>query len=33
MRDLAGLREKVVALWPHLDERARRLFAARPRRT
>jgi hypothetical protein len=28
MRDLGGLREKVAVLWPHLDERARRLFAA-----
>jgi hypothetical protein len=27
-RDLSALREKVVRLWPHLDERARRLFAA-----
>ena len=28
MRDLGALRKKVTALWPHLDERARRLFAA-----
>ena len=28
VRDLDALREKVAALWPHLDERARRLFAA-----
>jgi hypothetical protein len=30
MRDeeLAALRERVTQLWPHLDERARRLFAA-----
>jgi hypothetical protein len=27
-RDLAALEEKVTRLWPHLDERARRLFAA-----
>ena len=27
-RDLGALREKVSRLWPHLDERARRLFAA-----
>lgn len=27
-RDLGALREKVARLWPHLDERARRLFAA-----
>jgi len=26
--DVNALREKVAALWPHLDERARRLFAA-----
>ena len=26
--DLGALREKVAGLWPHLDERARRLFAA-----
>jgi hypothetical protein len=28
MGDVAALREKVAALWPHLDERARRLLAA-----
>jgi hypothetical protein len=28
VRDLNALRKKVAALWPHLDERARRLFAA-----
>jgi hypothetical protein len=27
-RDLGALEEKVTRLWPHLDERARRLFAA-----
>jgi hypothetical protein len=27
-RDLSALREKVARLWPHLDERARRLLAA-----
>jgi len=27
-RELEALREKVARLWPHLDERARRLFAA-----
>ena len=27
-RELDALRERVVRLWPHLDERARRLFAA-----
>jgi hypothetical protein len=27
-RDLDALQEKVARLWPHLDERARRLFAA-----
>lgn len=27
-RDLGALKEKVARLWPHLDERARRLFAA-----
>jgi hypothetical protein len=27
-RDLKALRERVNRLWPHLDERARRLFAA-----
>ena len=27
-RDLGALREKVARLWPHLDERGRRLFAA-----
>jgi hypothetical protein len=26
--DLGALREKVARIWPHLDERARRLFAA-----
>ncbi len=26
--DLRSLQEKVARLWPHLDERARRLFAA-----
>src|SRR3990172_1073751 len=28
MSDLRALREKMASLWPHLDERARRLFAA-----
>jgi hypothetical protein len=28
VKDLRALREKVAQLWPHLDERARRLFAA-----
>ena len=28
MTDSHGLKAKVAALWPHLDERARRLFAA-----
>ena len=28
VRDLRALQEKVARLWPHLDERARRLFAA-----
>lgn len=28
MSDLSALQEKVARLWPHLDERARRLFAA-----
>ena len=28
MTELGALREKVAQLWPHLDERARRLFAA-----
>src|SRR6202158_4835494 len=28
MTDLRSLQEKVALLWPHLDERARRLFAA-----
>ena len=28
MADLAELREKVGLIWPHLDERARRLFWA-----
>jgi hypothetical protein len=27
-RELGALRERVARLWPHLDERARRLFAA-----
>ena len=27
-RDLSALEDKVARLWPHLDERARRLFAA-----
>ena len=27
-RDLGALEEKVARLWPHIDERARRLFAA-----
>jgi hypothetical protein len=27
-RDVGALQEKVARLWPHLDERARRLFAA-----
>ena len=26
--ELRALQEKVAALWPHLDERSRRLFAA-----
>ena len=28
MKDVRALQEKVARLWPHLDERARRLFAA-----
>lgn len=28
MTDVSALRQKVARLWPHLDERARRLFAA-----
>ena len=28
MSDLRALKEKLASLWPHLDERARRLFAA-----
>jgi hypothetical protein len=28
MPDLRALQQKVALLWPHLDERARRLFAA-----
>src|ERR1700736_5678603 len=28
MTDLRALQQKVAFLWPHLDERARRLFAA-----
>jgi hypothetical protein len=28
VKELRALREKVAQLWPHLDERARRLFAA-----
>src|SRR5260370_38940471 len=28
MTDLRSLQQKVALLWPHLDERARRLFAA-----
>lgn len=28
VKDLRALRKKVARLWPHLDERARRLFAA-----
>lgn len=28
VKELRALREKVARLWPHLDERARRLFAA-----